>query len=123
MLKEHMFLLSLYMKMSNCSCDFFFCLVFEVMRKTLWHVKGDKKGGYLMIIWDNFCQFYTKHVVTPHLNHLIEMVQMRGHNIWLQRKNIPQLSSNTPSCLEFCGKDMLEQRKYQGPVVQNYRCR
>ena len=42
---------------------------------------SDKKE-YLVIIWDNFCQFCTKtYVVTPHLNPLKEMVQMRGHNI------------------------------------------
>ena len=39
---------------------------------------------YLMIIRDNFCKFCIKpYVVTPHLNRL-EMVQMRGHNIWFQ---------------------------------------
>ena len=31
---------------------------------------------------DNFSYFLSKpYVVTPHLNRLIEMVQMRGHNI------------------------------------------
>ena len=31
---------------------------------------------------DNFSFFSLKpYVVTPHLNHLIEMVQMRGHNV------------------------------------------
>ena len=57
------------------------------------------KREYLMIIGDMF--FY---VVTPHLNHLIETVQMRGHNIWFQseiRKIIPQLLSHTPSYLEL----------------------
>ena len=35
-----------------------------------------------MIIRDNFYKFCIKHyVVTPHLNHLEETVQMRGHNI------------------------------------------
>ena len=55
---------------------------------------------YLVIIRDNFCQFCTKtYVVTPHLKHLDETVQMRGHNMWFQRetrKIIPQLSSITP---------------------------
>ena len=54
------------------------------------------KREYLVIIRDNFCQFYSKTYV---VNRLIEMVQMRGHNIWFQweiRKIIPQLSSNTP---------------------------
>ena len=46
---------------------------------------------YLVIIKDNFCKFcINTYVVTPHLNrlddphlnHLNEMVQMRGHNIW-----------------------------------------
>ena len=41
------------------------------------------KREYLMIIRDNFCLFCIKtYVVTPHLNLLIETVQMRGHNIW-----------------------------------------
>ena len=35
-----------------------------------------------MIIKDNFSYFSSKpYVVTPHLNRLIETVQMRGHNI------------------------------------------
>ena len=43
------------------------------------------KREYLVIIRDNFCQFYIKtYVVTPHLNRLIETVQMRGHNIGFQ---------------------------------------
>ena len=34
---------------------------------------------------DNFSYFSLKpYVVTPHLNHLIEMVQMRGHNVLKQ---------------------------------------
>ena len=40
------------------------------------------KREYLMIIGDNFSYFSIKlDVVTPHLNSLIEMIQMRGHNI------------------------------------------
>ena len=43
------------------------------------------KREYLVIIRDNFCYFCTKtYVVTPHLNHLDETVQMRRHNIWFQ---------------------------------------
>ena len=35
-----------------------------------------------MIIKDNFCYFCIKtYIVTPHLNRLVETVQMRGHNI------------------------------------------
>ena len=35
-----------------------------------------------MIIEDNFSYFSLKlYVVTPHLNHLVKTVQMRGHNI------------------------------------------
>ena len=35
-----------------------------------------------MIIKDNFFYFSSKpYVVTAHLNHLVETVQMRGHNI------------------------------------------
>ena len=41
------------------------------------------KREYLAIIRDNFCASCIKtYVVTPHLNHLNEMVQMRGHNLW-----------------------------------------
>ena len=43
--------------------------------------------------------------MTPHLKCLNETVQMRGHNIWFQRKirkNILQLSSNTPTYPEIC---------------------
>ena len=41
------------------------------------------KRGYLVIIRDKFCTFCIKiYVVTPHLNRLIETVQMRGHIIW-----------------------------------------
>ena len=36
-----------------------------------------------LIFDDTFSYFSLKpYVVTPHLNHLIEMVQMRGHNIY-----------------------------------------
>ena len=59
----------------------------------------------LMIIKDNFGKFCIKtYVVIPHLNCLIEAVQMRGYNIWFKlqiRKVIRQLSSNTPSYLEL----------------------
>ena len=37
------------------------------------------------MIRDKFGLFCIKsYVVTPHLNRLIETVQMRGHNIWFQ---------------------------------------
>ena len=40
------------------------------------------KRENLVIIRDNFCYFNTKtYVVTPHLNRLVKMVQMRGHNM------------------------------------------
>ena len=46
-----------------------------------WDRAPDKRE-YLVIIRDNFCEFCIKtYVLTPHLNGL-EMVQMRGHNIW-----------------------------------------
>ena len=52
---------------------------FEIIPRALDKIK------YLVIIRDNFCQFCSKtYVVIPHLNHLDEMVQMRGHNIWFQ---------------------------------------
>ena len=40
----------------------------------------------------------------PHLKHLDETVQMRGHNIYFLcriNKNYPTLSPNTPSYLEL----------------------
>ena len=41
-----------------------------------------------MIIQDNFSYFSVKsYVVNPHLNRLIEMVKMRGHNMFLTRTN------------------------------------
>ena len=47
-----------------------------------WNLRALVKREYVVIIRDNFCQFYIKsYVVTPHLNRLDEMVQMRGHNI------------------------------------------
>ena len=43
--------------------------------------------AYLMIIKDNFSYLSLKsYVVTPHLNHLDKMVQMRGHNICFYAK-------------------------------------
>ena len=43
------------------------------------------KSEYWVIIGDNLCLFCLKtYVVTPHLNHLNEMVQMRGQNIWFR---------------------------------------
>ena len=40
------------------------------------------KREYLMIIQDNFSYFSMKtYVVTPHLNRLVKMVEMRGNNI------------------------------------------
>ena len=45
-------------------------------------VSGLDKREYLMIIQDNFSYFSIKpYVLTPHLNRLVETVQMRGHNI------------------------------------------
>ena len=65
----------------------------------------DKKE-YLVIIRDNYCQFCTKsYVVTPHLNHLNEMVQMRGHTIMVSmRKKIkcPSDIFRYSSYLELC---------------------
>ena len=46
------------------------------------HHRALDKREFLKIIRDNFPYFSFKlFVVTPHLNHLIEMVQMRGHKI------------------------------------------
>ena len=46
-----------------------------------------------MIIRDNFCEFCIEpYVVTPHLNHLDETVQIKGNNIRFEiKKNYPQL--------------------------------
>ena len=45
------------------------------------------KREYLVIIRDNFCEFCIKtYVVTPHLNHLQETVQMRGYSIWFRQE-------------------------------------
>ena len=55
---------------------------------------------------DIFSYFSSKpYVVTPHLNPLIVMVQMRGHNIWLNAELteiVPKLFPNTLSYLELC---------------------
>ena len=62
-----------------------------------------------MIIQVNFSYFSMKpYVVTPHLNHLVETVQIRGHNMFLItriKKNYPQLLSNTVSFLELWRTD------------------
>ena len=53
-----------------------------VLRGKTWHFRALDEREYLVIIRDNFCCFCIKiYVVTPHLNRLDEMVQMRGHNI------------------------------------------
>ena len=53
-----------------------------------------------MIIRDNFCSFCVKtYVVIPHLNSLIETVQMRGHNIMVSmsnKKNSPSIINKYP---------------------------
>ena len=55
---------------------------------------------------DNSSYFSLKpYVVTPHLNCLVEMVQMMGsQHMFLCRikKNYPKLSPYTPSYLELC---------------------
>ena len=43
--------------------------------------------------------------MTPHLNRLFEMLQMRGNKIWFYAelaKIIPIYQKNTPSYLELC---------------------
>ena len=48
-------------------------------------MRAVEKREYCMVIRDNFCYFCIKtYVVTPYLNHLVETVQNRGHNIWFQ---------------------------------------
>ena len=53
-----------------------------------------------MIIRDNFCLFcFEPYVVTPHLNRLVETVQMRGHNIWqLDNFNIISFEQLSHGC-------------------------
>ena len=65
----------------NSQCDIAWTKhVFETLR-----IRALDKREYLMIVWDNFCEFCIKtYVVTSHLNRLDETVQMRGHNIWFQ---------------------------------------
>ena len=44
--------------------------------------RAPEKGEYFMIIWDIFSYFSMKpYVVTPHLNRLVQTVQMMGYNI------------------------------------------
>ena len=46
-------------------------------------IRALDKRDYLLIIRDTFYLFWLKiYVVTPHLNCLIEMVQIRSHSIW-----------------------------------------
>ena len=46
------------------------------------HDAANIQREYSVIIRDNFCQFCTKkYVVTPYLNRLDKMVQMKGPNI------------------------------------------
>ena len=45
------------------------------------------KREYSMIIEGQFSYLTSKlYVLAPHLNRLIETVQMRGYNIWFQRE-------------------------------------
>ena len=63
----------------NSWFSFYSLLLFFSMCRAL------DKRKVLMIIRDNFNQFCIKsYNVTPNLNRLVETVQMRGHNIWLQ---------------------------------------
>ena len=53
-----------------------------------------------LIIMDNFCSFCVKtYVVIPHMNRLIETVQMKGHNIMVSmsnKKNYPSIINKYP---------------------------
>ena len=42
--------------------------------------------------------------MTPHLNYLVQMVQMRGHNIWFQLEGTLSLNYHQLSNLELCDK-------------------
>ena len=47
--------------------------------ENIYKIRALDKREYLLIKRDNFCEFYIKTcAVTPHLNNLDEMVQMRG---------------------------------------------
>ena len=60
---------------------------FKLFKHNCVQVRALDKQEYLVIIRDNFCLVYIKtYVVTPHLNRLIETVQMRGHNICFRSK-------------------------------------
>ena len=71
----------------------------------LWTNRAVDKRKYLMII---FLISLKPYVVTPHLNRLIETVQMRGHNIRFYAKltkNFSYYHQNfTPSYLELWTK-------------------
>ena len=57
--------------------------IYSWRRESLYVARALDKREYLVIIRDNFCKFCMKtYDVTPHLNRLNEMVQMKGHNIW-----------------------------------------
>ena len=63
------------------SCNIFILLLLGFSPLSIESRALDKRE-YLMIILDNFSYFSMKpYVVTPHLSRLVEMVQMRGHNI------------------------------------------
>ena len=58
-----------------------------------------------------FFYFSSKpYVVTPHLNCLAKVVQIRGQDMCLCRinKNYPLLSPNIPSNLEFCAQSRFQ---------------
>ena len=75
---------------------FFFIFLLKPVQTTLRqlcgmsHNKSSREEG---VFDDNFSYFSSKpYVVTPHLNRLIESVQMRGHNLCFYAeltKNIP----------------------------------
>ena len=59
-----------------------------------------KRGG---VFDDNFSYFSLEpYVVTPHLNCLVQTVQVRGNNICYYTENYSELSPGTPSYLELC---------------------
>ena len=45
---------------------------------------GKVPGSILGRDMEIFLRVRDTYVVTPHLNHLDETIQMRGHNIWFQ---------------------------------------
>ena len=78
----------------------------------------DEGHNIFFMLKDNFCYFSSKqYVVTPHLNHLVKMVQMRGHNILVMPKK-QKLSLIIPRYSLLCsGSSVIVE---EGCIVEIY---